>query len=660
MYISRRAEDIFKLATLAVANKFFENLITVTVKEIAEQFSASESQVHFWKNLLLREGPKIFLSLKPGRKKKDFSSYNETDKLLVYETINNLLKEGQEQGGKNRKFWPEVKKKIILERDRLKEGYSLKYEDFAGLIGIDSGILRLWARKLKQGGVEGLKDKSRAPKERPSKLADWLIKEIVIYGSWWKKRYRRIKLTDFGIHFRWKYQRVLKACGKSNLSNKAIARYLKESGLYKEKEERPEGKRGAFKYYFPGAQILGDTVTLRFWGIKAKVIGALDALSKDIFHQEAFLRENALNVIKSIKCSLDKAKRLGLRIISFTSDHGKPYKAKSVGEYLKDKGIFRIFAAPYWPQGKAAIERYFRTLKEALSNRRETLILFIRGIFIWIKKRVVIGCLNFILTGFNAKYENKKGIDGKSPRERLNKSVTQEYEKAAQEILKARGERTELKIELIRGICKEFGFRMEVKNYLGRYPESFLKEGQEALRRKLAIMDLEVENRWFYLTKVVKNLEEKKREEKLAQAKRTVYLEETKAKFIEERQKVEEERRWYENHPEEALNEAIEWQLALYGDRFAMRLYGGRIAERLKKVVMNHSSLTSDVRVNKICEKIQRKERLESDKIRKEGYSLPSEDKLNEAKENVIALIRRSYLQFKDEIPVFQGLRTFV
>ena len=123
----------------------------------------------------------------------------------------------------------------------------------------------------------------------------------------------------------------------------------------------------------------------------------MDAFSRNIFHQEVFLREKAEKIIKCLKASLKKARSLGLKVLSLLSDHGRPYKSRRVRQYLKGKGICRNFSPPYWPEGKAPIERYFRTLKEKLSNKWEVLRLLLKGIFLWIKERVAQRFFNFIL-----------------------------------------------------------------------------------------------------------------------------------------------------------------------------------------------------------------------------------------------------------------------
>lgn len=73
--------------------------------------------------------------------------------------------------------------------------------------------------------------------------------------------------------------------------------------------------------------------------------------------------------------------------------------------------------------------------------------------------------------------------------------------------------------------------------------------------------------------------------------------------------------------------------------------------------MMRHSRLTARLKVDKICQRIEEKDRLENAKVIKEGLSLPPQDKLKEAKEKVVTLIRQSYSQCQEDIPAFQGLR---
>ncbi|MCK4308314.1 hypothetical protein KAW50_08825, partial [candidate division WOR-3 bacterium] len=101
----------------------------------------------------------------------------------------------------------------------------------------------------------------------------------------------------------------------------------------------------------------------------------------------------------------------------------------------------------------------------------------------------------------------------------------------------------------------------------------------------------------------------------------------------------------------------VEWQLALWGNKFAIARYEKMIANTLKKVLMQHSIFTAKLKVDKICKRIQEKDKLESKKVIESKLSLPDGDKLKEAKKKIVSLIRETYSGYKEEIPSFQGLR---
>ena len=663
MFISRTSDEIFSLAVSAVAVSLFDNFKCRTIKEIAEKASVSEKTLHSWKNRLKEEGPRIFSNLTPGRRKKEFSSLPVHENLLIYETINHLLISEKKAEGKNRKFSPAVKEKILAERERLKGEFALTYETFSKLLGLDSGSLRLWSRKLKKEGVKGLKNKSRAPRRRPKKLAAEIIREITSYGERWKRRYRRIKITEFAWTFRIRYHRFLRRFGKTNLTDKVIARYIKEAGLYQEREERPKGKRGAFRYYFPGAQSLIDTSLVFFLGVRMSLVAVMDAFSRNIFHQEAFLREKAEKIITVLKVSLKKARESGLEVLSLLSDHGRPYKSRGVREYLKGKGICRNFSPPYWPEGKAPIERYFRTLKEKLSNKRKLLCLLIKGIFLWIKEHVARGLLNLILLGSAAAHSRTKnsGIDGKSPKERLTTGASYALQEATRKVLKEEERKSVLKGELIDSLYQEFGLpgkKAKIKKYLSRYRKESIKEASEALRRKLAVKDLAAANRWYYLSKVVYNIEGEKKQEEFRKAQQTIQREKLKVREEEERKRIEQEKHWYETHPEESLEKAVEWYLVFHKYKFSH--YQKEVIRLTEKILKRHSILTAGLRIENLCQRIMAKEDLLSikDEMKELNLKSPSPSEMKEAKERLVSLIQENYFKQKQSIPSLQNLRS--
>jgi len=652
MYVTRLPELKYQAAVLAEAIPFIDNLKCRTIKGLAANSGVSEKQVHRWKSLLREEGLRLFSTLKPGRRKTDISSCRENEQLLIYETINRLLAESR---GKYR-FTAKDKQRLLSERARLKAEHGLTYEIFSQLVGIDSGILRLWARRVKTEGAEGLVEKSRAPKRCPNKLPAEVISRIERYGRKWQCRHRTIHITEFSVHFRYRYRKLLRQFGKSSISDKVIARYLKQAGLYKQREETPKGQRGRFRYYFPGAQCMIDTTMVVFLGVRLKLIAVLEAFSRNILYQEGFLRENAGAVIRVLSKSLQAAGRKGLKILSVLSDHGRPYKSGRVRCYLRGNGICRNLAAAYRPTGKAVIERYFRTAKEQLASRCGLIRLFFKGLWQWLKVRMVKTIFNLLLLGLTEKYNRRDSRQAKS-----SVRVGPQFQESVRRVLQTEEQNSELKSELIDRVYKEFfsagGVRKtKVKGYLSGYRKETITSAAEALRRKLAVDDLPVKNRWWYLSKVAYNIKKKMQEEQVARARQVIRTQQTNIKEDEEMARIEEEKWWAEQHPQEALDKAVNWYLLLCNFPVARRYYQREIIRITGTVMERYSILTAGLKLKELCERIKVKV-LSTGMLRNKMVPLPAPSDVEQSKEEIITLLKQYNFRGKQDIPVVQNLR---
>ena len=665
MYIKRDPKQIFRLAVLALAISFFEKLIKKSIKEVAEENGVSEKQLHIWKERLKQEGLSLFSCLRPGKRKEVFLQHQENEKLLIYEVINRLLVE-TETG--RAEFSAEIKEKILQERERLKERFCLSYQKFAELIGIPSRTLRLWAKKYREGGGEALEDKSPVPKDNKKKLPPVIIEKIQRCGEWWRRKRGKIRPTEFSNWLRLRCRKLLLEEGHPDLADNTITRYLKEVDLYQEKEEKPKGKRGSFIYYFPGAQGLIDTCQLYFLGVRAYVIGVMDAFSRGILSQSAFLRETKEAVVKVTGISLKEAKKFRLKLLSLVSDHGRVYKAKDTREYLRSEGILPIFAPPYWPEGKAAIERYFRTLKEAIYVRPGKLLrLFLKGLArraIELGKRVITWVLNVILQGIQEEYNSRSQREEKqSPDEKVSKGHTESLKKATWKVLEERAATSSLKRELIDSVYKEFGLTVNLagaKKCLSRYRKESIVEAAEALRRKLVVEDLAPMNRWYYLSKVTSNIEERRKELELKQAEIIISREKKRRQEEEDKREIQRQREWHETHPQESLQSAIEWYLLFYPKKLGLSYYEGTIIENVVKILKSHSLLTAPLRLKEIGENILSEDTINrlKNKAEKQGLNLPSEIKMREAKERILELLQGGYAQAGRNLPPIQNLRS--
>jgi transposase InsO family protein len=656
MYVTRMPELKYQAAVLAEAIPFIDNLKCRTIKDLARSLCVSEKQLHRWKSLLREEGLRLFSTLRPGRRKKEvWKSYPESEHLLIYETINRLLIKTQKDGETNQKFSPAEKQTLLFQRTRLKSEHGLTYEQFSQLIGIDSGSLRLWARRVK---TDGLQEKSRAPKRCANKLPAQVIRAIEQYGRRWQRLHRTIRITEFSVHFRFKHRRLLRRFGKSTLSDKVIARYLKQAGLYKQREETLKGQRGRFRYYFPGAQSIIDTTAVVFLGVRLKLIAVLDAFSRNILHQEGFPGENAEAVIRVLKSGLKVAGRNGLKVLSVLSDHGRPYKSGRVRRYLKENGICRNLAAPYRPQGKAALERYFRTAKETLSSKGGLIQLFFRGLWQWLKVRLVKAVFNLILLGYTGLYNRTRVT---SPGASSTGMVRPQFQESVRRVLQAEEQNSELKSELIDRVYSEFFpsgavRKSKVKEYLSGYRKQDITEAAVALRRKLVVENLPATNRWWYLSKVADNIEKKRKEEELRKARQTIRFQQQRIKDEQETAKTEEDIRWYERHPEEALEKTVGWYLLLCNFPVARGHYRREIIRLTETIMASHSVLTAGRKLEKLCERIKEAAPL-TGALRDNTEPQPTVFEIERAREEIISVLKRHNFRGKQDIPTAQNLR---
>ena len=658
----------FNLAVKALAVSLFDNLEkNLTIKSLAERYGASEKQLHIWKRFLSSEGLKLFEQRRPGRRKKSLPERPEGVKILIYESINRLLLKAKVPtscfckkavGNDGQDF----KEEALRERRRLKEEYGLSYQEFSRLTSLAESTLRLWQQRESKEGKEGLKTKSRAPKRNAKALPPEIIQAIQTYGKRRQRRGSIRNLSLFSQSFRERYQKLLIAYGHLQLSARVIGRYLKEIGLYQpEKKEKREAKRGGFRSYFPLAQGLIDTTHLFFLGLWVKVITILDGFSRKILSQAVFKRETSGNIIRCLKSALAKSRRF----LSLLSDHGRPYKTVRVRKFLQRLGILKLLCSPYYPQGKAPIERYFRTLKESL-REKSLFLLALLGLWTKLKERIILLFLNLVLAGQRELY-NKKALvclGGESPEQRIKRTAGREVQKATGLLLEEQARKDQTKKELLSSLLKEFkipAHKGRTKNYLCRFWKKALKEAAEALRKRLIVSDLPPVGRFYYIAKVARSIEEREREAEKKRAQTILLQQKARERweenFTREKEAAAAEKKREEENPEIVLKEAIEWYLCFEGNPFRDYYYKKRISTLSQKLFLTSSASSAGLLLGNICSWVKEKDSLKmiSKEVSKMKLDLPSFSE--EEKERVINIIQESYQKVKSQLPKIQNFR---
>jgi len=392
-----------------------------------------------------------------------------------------------------------------------------------------------------------------------------------------------------------------------------------------------------------------------------KIITLLDAFSRKVIAQIAFGRESSQNVIRCLRESCTKR----TRFLSLLSDHGKVYKTERVKKFLEKLGVLKILSAPYYPEGKAPIERYFRSLKETLVERNPILLALL-GAWVKLKASIILFFLNLILVGQREIYNAAPivSLNGSSPEARVREIPSERVEKATRFLLQEQAEENQTRKELVRAFLKEFqisGRNGKAARYLSQFPKKALKESAEALRKKLVVSELPPEGRFRYLAKVAQNIEEREKEAAKKNAEKVLFQSQAQRKREEtirlEKEKVRMEQEKERQDPEGALKTAVERYLFLEGNPFRECYYRERIAETSQRIFEACSVASAPVLLENITRWVKEKDSLElvGEEVDRLKVAVPSFSTTE--KERVIKIILEGYQKVKDRLPQMQNFR---
>lgn len=548
---------------LSISISFFGRRIP-SLKAYLREVRISEAVIYRLRPLIEERILRFLEERLPGRRTQ--ARDEKAEALEVAKKVNGLLQclvQGllSHKKRENLNFSSSIKEMLVVAMDELKEVNGVSYERFSQLVGISSRQLRRWAKRYQpELGQKSLDNKSRRPKRSPRETPS-SIKELLIRD--WKGG----KITQFCRDFNGRYRRLLNTEGIKSVSRKTMTKILKREGLYHGScELKQKGKMGVFHYLAPLAQGMIDTCHLKLFGVRLYLISLLDAYSRAILSQGIFLREISSNVKKVIKKGLSRYPSLK----SILSDWGRPYRARGLKRYLDEKGVLHIFAAPFRPQSKGVIERYFRRFKEYFRESFSGLEVGILSFSPLLRKVLAlvfgIGILWHFSRGYNG--GRQPGIDSKSPKARIKEEVSLSDSEIFNELNRL-SERHLPKGDLISELREYFDFKESVtkmKKALSSHSMEAIKEGRRRLDLIL-VKDGPLSPRINFgyflgiLSNVEKELKIRKRDEKARERKAMRALKEVnKAKAEWEASK-----RYQEEHPEEAICDSISNYLLCLG-----------------------------------------------------------------------------------------------
>ena len=213
--------------------------------------------------------------------------------------------------------------------------------------GVSRKTYYKWKNRFQQKGIDGLKDRSRRPKNSPKRTDASTESEIV-----------RIKTQCP----RWGAYRIRNQLLRQGvtISPKTVNTVLKRHGIptlwqkRKKKYKRFERKHSNSLWQM---DIMGEIV---IDGVKVYPISILDDRSRKILACHLYTRERAKEVVKTLKIAIEQ---YGPPKQIYTDNGGQFLSKKSAKACLK-AGIKHIKTSVGHPQGIGKIERWHRNVQE--------------------------------------------------------------------------------------------------------------------------------------------------------------------------------------------------------------------------------------------------------------------------------------------------------
>jgi transposase InsO family protein len=307
---------------------------------------------------------------------------------------------------KNTCYSAEAKERIARVSQDIRASGALGYAEIAHVLGMDERQLRRIRRDVEAAGGDAPPPKSR----RPHCTADLhveiqrRIRQIAISSA-------RYTPTDVKRILEKRYRQDLERHhGAPTISLTTVAKYMPRDPKPAAKPAHP---RGAYDYPEPFQQVAIDTTHLKLFGWTFYLVTVFEVAGRLNLLTRVFVRENTAAIVEVIEKCL--ARYPGIE--AFVIDRGSPYLNPEVKRLLEERGTLRIVAPPATPTAKAALERHFLTLKDAL--RRAIAAVFGHANPDWPRGHVV-KLLEMGAAVFQELYHRipQHEIDGKSPAER--------------------------------------------------------------------------------------------------------------------------------------------------------------------------------------------------------------------------------------------------
>lgn len=228
----------------------------------------------------------------------------------------------------------------------------------ADAAGVSLRTVDKWLGRFRARGLEGLLDRSSAPRRSPNRTRDPLVRRI-----------RQLRIR------RWTAERIARAIG---MALSTVSAVLKRIGLGRLACLDPKPVPLRYEYARPGGLLHVDTKKLakigaighRIHGDRSRKVRGLgyefahvcvDDATR-LAYVELLPDERTKSVLHFLRRAVAWFRRKGIDIERLMTDNGPAYRSSAHAELCAELGIRHIRTRPYTPRTNGKAERFIGTL----------------------------------------------------------------------------------------------------------------------------------------------------------------------------------------------------------------------------------------------------------------------------------------------------------
>ncbi len=247
-----------------------------------------------------------------------------------------------------------------LEIIRTVEASHLPTRQTLKMLGIPSSTYYDWYARWRDGGIDGLADRSPRPGSVWNRIPDTVRGDVVDFALEHEDltpRELAVKYTDEKRYFV-SESSVYRILSAEDLITAPAHVVIKAADEFRDKTTRPNE---LWQTDFTYLKVIG-------WGW-FYLSTILDDYSRYIIAWKLCTTMKAADVTDTLDLALDASECDQAMVAHkprLLSDNGSSYVAADLADYLDDKGIDHVRGAPHHPQTQGMIERWHQTMKNRI------------------------------------------------------------------------------------------------------------------------------------------------------------------------------------------------------------------------------------------------------------------------------------------------------